>query len=149
MRHRPFKPATLWAVSLAFYLCSFLSAHAQTQITTGVVQGTVTDQQGAVVPGANVEVKNVETNAAQTFVTDNDGRFVFLQLPPARYTLTVTKTGFATLVQEAFPLTVGQAVNLNLAMKVSQVEERVTITAVPTIDTTQTELSTTINERSV
>ncbi len=46
-------------------------------------------------------------------------------------------------------MTVGQSVTLNLNMKVSQVEERVTVTAVPTIDTSKTEVSTTINERSV
>jgi hypothetical protein len=147
MRHRRFLPAALWAICFTFCLCC--AGNAQTQITTGVVQGTITDEHGAVVPGATVEVKNLDTNAAQTFVTTDDGRFVFLQLPPARYTLTVSKQGFATLVQEPFQLTVGQAVNLNLSMKVSQVDEKVTITAVPTIDTTKTELSTTIDERSV
>ncbi|HEX7176705.1 MAG TPA: TonB-dependent receptor plug domain-containing protein, partial [Pyrinomonadaceae bacterium] len=57
--------------------------------------------------------------------------------------------GFATLVQESFPLTVGQAVSLNLRMKVSQVEERVTVTAVPTVDVVKTESSTTLNERAI
>jgi hypothetical protein len=122
---------------------------AQTQITTGVIQGTVADQRGAVVPGASVEAKNLETNLTRTIVTDDGGRFVLLQLPPGNYTLTVTKQGFATLVQESFPLTVGQAVSLNLSMKISGVEERVTVTAVPTIDTVKTENSTTLNERSV
>src|SRR5918911_2118265 len=79
---------------------------AQTQITTGVVQGTVEDEKGAVVPGASVEVKNLETNLVKNLQTDESGRFVFLQLPPGRYTLTVAKQGFATLVQEEFPLTV-------------------------------------------
>src|SRR3982751_1839503 len=77
---------------------------AQTQITSGVIQGTVMDEQGAVVPGANVEVKNLETNLVKTLSTDGAGRFVFLQSPPGSYTLTVSKTGFATLVQESFPL---------------------------------------------
>ncbi|MFN2493743.1 MAG: TonB-dependent receptor, partial [Pyrinomonadaceae bacterium] len=53
------------------------------------------------------------------------------------------------LVLESAPLTVGQALNLPLSMKVSQVEERVTITAVPTIDTLRTESSTTLNEMAV
>src|SRR5437763_7145211 len=121
MRHQFLRPTALWAVCFIFCLCFCFNAHAQTQITTGVVQGTITDEHGAVVPGATVEVKNLDTNASQTFVTNDDGRFVFLQLPPAHYTLTVSKQGFATLAQEAFPLTVGQAVNLNLSMKVSQV----------------------------
>jgi hypothetical protein len=124
-------------------------AWGQTQITTGVIQGQVTDQAGAIVPGATVEVRNVETNFVKSLNTEEDGRFVFLQLPPGNYTLTVAKQGFATLVQENFPLTVGQAISLNLSMKVSDVAERVTVDAIPTIDTVKTESSTTLNEQSV
>jgi hypothetical protein len=122
---------------------------AQTQITAGTIQGTVTDEAGAVVPGATVEVKNLETNLVRTLTTDEDGRFVALQMPPGRYTVTITKQGFATVVQESFPLTVGQTVPLNLSMKVSGVEERVTITSIPTVDTLKTESSTTLNEKAV
>ena len=124
-------------------------ARAQTQITTGTIQGTVLDANGAAVAGANVEVKNADTNFVRTATTDEEGRFVSLQLPPGRYTVTVTKTGFATLVVEKADLTVGQAMNLPLSMKVSQVQETVTITATPTIDTIKTESSTTLNEETV
>jgi outer membrane receptor protein involved in Fe transport len=126
-----------------------VTAHAQTQITAGTIQGTVTDQAGAVVPGATVEVKNLETNQVRTLTTDEDGRFVALQLSPGHYTVSVSKSGFATLVQEDFPLTVGETVPLNLSMKVSQVVETITINAVPTIDTLKTESSTTLNDRAV
>jgi len=83
------------------------SAYAQTQITTGVIQGNVQDEAGAFVPGSTVEVKNVDTNLTKTLTTDDDGRFVFLQLPPGRYTLTASKQGFTTLKQEEFTLNVG------------------------------------------
>ncbi|HEX8503133.1 MAG TPA: carboxypeptidase regulatory-like domain-containing protein [Pyrinomonadaceae bacterium] len=124
-------------------------AFGQTQITTGTVQGTVADEQGATVPGAAVEVRNVETGLARTLTTDEGGRFVFLQLPPGRYTLTAAKQGFATLRQEEFALTVGQAANLDLRMKVSGVNETITVSAVQTVDTASTQTSTTINERAV
>ena len=122
---------------------------AQTQITTGTIQGTVSDANGAALPGASVEVKNIDTNFSRTATTNDEGRFVALQLPPGRYTLTVSKSGFATLVVEKADLTVGQAMNLPLSMKVSQVEERVTITASPTVDTLKTESSSTLNELAV
>lgn len=122
---------------------------AQSQITTGVIQGTVTDEAGAVVPGASVEAKNLETNQIKTLSTDEDGRFVFLQLPPSRYTLTISRQGFATLVQEEFPLTVGQTITINPSMKISQLQETVTISEVPVVDTLKTESSTTLNEKSV
>jgi len=124
-------------------------AWGQTQITTGVIQGTVVDESGAVVTGANVEVKNLDTNSTKSLTTTGDGRFVFLQLSPGRYIVTVSKQGFATLIQENLDLTVGQAINLTPTMKVSRVEEKVTITASPDVDTTKIESSSTLNELTV
>src|SRR6267143_418256 len=121
---------------------------SQTQITTGTIQGTVTDANGAIVPGATVEIKNLDTNFSRTLTSDDGGRFVALAMPPGRYTVTVTKQGFGTTVAENVDLTVGQALTLPVSLKVSGVEERVTITA-PTVDTVKTESSTTINENAV
>ena len=134
--------ALLLALLLAF------SAKAQ-QITTGVIQGTVTDPAGAVIPGADVELRNLDTNLAKTFSTDEDGRFVFLQMQPGRYSLTVAKQGYAKVLQENLTLTIGQTISLNLAMKVSSVAETVTITATPTIDVAKTESSSTLNEIAI
>jgi hypothetical protein len=139
----------LVALSLLLLLSAAAGVPAQTQITTGVIQGSILDEQGSVVPGASVEVKNPDTNFTRTLTTDSDGRFVFLQLRPGRYLLTVSKQGFATVIQENLELTVGQTINLNLSMKVSRLEERITITAAPTIDTVKTESSSTLNELSV
>ena len=100
---------------------------AQAQATTGAIQGLVTDPSGAVVAEAKVEAKNLDTNFVRTQDTDAYGRFVLLQMPPGRYTVRVSKPGFATLVQEAVVLTVGEALNLALTMKVSAVEETVTV----------------------
>lgn len=122
---------------------------AQSQITTGAIQGTVMDPSGAVVPGTNIEVKNLDTNLTKSLTTDNDGRFVVLQLPTGRYTLTASKQGFATLVQENLNLTVGQTISLSLAMKVSQREERIVVTATSAVDTVKTESSSTLNELSI
>ncbi len=122
---------------------------AQTQITSGTIQGTVEDANGAAVPGANVDIKNLDTNSTTNRTTNEDGRFVALQLPSGHYTVTVSKPGFATLLVEKVDLTVGQAINLPLSMKVSQVQETVTITSTPTVDTVKTESSTTLNETTV
>ncbi len=153
MRNALLPPFAVWVKGLSLCLLVTLlfaaSAVAQTQITTGAIQGTVVDANGAALPGANIEVKNVDTNFVRTATSDDDGRFVALQLPPGRYTLTVSKTGFATLVVEKADLTVGQALNLPLSMKVSSVQETVTITATPTIDIVKTESSTTLDENTV
>ncbi len=134
---------------LLFSFALISTALAQSQSTTGAIQGTVNDQAGAVIAGATVTVNNLDNNSTKNLTTDDGGRFVFLQLQPGRYTLTVTKQGYATLEQQNIALTVGQTINLNLSLKVSAVQERVTITATPTVDTVKIESSTTLNEKAI
>src|SRR5687767_2260573 len=143
------------AQAIGFSICLLVSCVlslpvlAQTQSTTGTIEGTVLDANGAALPGASVEVKISATNFTKTFETDEDGRFVALSLPPGKYTVTVTKQGFAKTVIENADLTVGRALALPITMKVSGVEGEVTILESPTVDTTKIESSTTLDERAV
>lgn len=138
-----------FAISLLIVSAVTISVVAQTQSTAGTIQGTVSDEKGGAVAGATVEIKNLDTNATRTLTTDDDGRYVALSLQPGPYSITVTRPGFATSVAERMELTVGQALNVLVTMKVSGVEERVTISGAPIVDTVKTESSTTLNERSV
>ncbi len=135
---------------VAMALALALPAAGQTQITTAVIQGAVVDSSGAVLPGVDVEVRNVDTNLTRSLVTDREGRFVALQLPPGRYTLTFKLSGFATLVQEDILVTVGQSAQVNPIMKVSGVAETVTVTtAPPTIETSRTAAAITLNQATI
>jgi hypothetical protein len=126
-----------------------LPAWSQTQITTGVIQGTVTDPNGSVVPGAAVEVRNTATNFARALTTGVDGRFVALQLQPGPYRVTVSLPGFATHVQEEINLTVGQSITINPELRISGTAETVTVTGTAFVDVTRTEVSTTLNETTI
>src|SRR5262245_7031045 len=94
------KEAPVQLISLVFTLALSAAisaalphgAMAQSQITTGVIQGDVRDATGALLPGVTVAVTNTDTNLTQTRVTETNGRFVFLQLPPGRYRATFTLT---------------------------------------------------------
>src|SRR5256714_1221859 len=138
-----------FAVSFLLILLIAPLIIAQTQSTTGTIQGTVVDANGAVVPDANVEVKNLDTNLSRTVMTDPEGRFIVLALPPGNYSITASKQGFATTVLERTTLTVGQALSVPFSLKISTVQETVTITETPTVDTVKTEASTTLNETAV
>src|SRR6185369_9997042 len=105
---------------------------AQSQSTTGTIQGTVEDANGAVVQGATVEVKNLDTNATRTVDTDENGRFVFPQLQPGNYSVTVSKSGFNTPVVPSTALTVGETKTIPFSLVVSDVAERVEVTTTPT-----------------
>jgi hypothetical protein len=124
-------------------------ASAQTQTTTGVIQGTVVDPTGAAVPGVAVEVRNVDTNSAELRTTDSDGRFVVLLLRPGRYTVTFKVQGFSTVIQDGIVLTVGQTVTLQPKLAVSNVQQTVTVTGTPIVETTRSGVATTLDERTV
>ncbi len=146
-----FQRKALW---LKFGLClvllssGLITASAQ-DITSGTIQGTVSDEQGAVVAGAAVEARNVRTNFTRTFTTGTDGRFTFLSIPPGQYVVSATKQGFAKLIQENVELTVGRSIALSLALTVSGVTEEVTISTTPTVDTVKTASSSTLNEKTI
>jgi outer membrane receptor for ferrienterochelin and colicin len=136
--------------SAAALLADPVSATAQSQITTGVIEATVTDTSGAVLPGVDVEVRNVDTNLTRTLVTDRDGRFVALQLPPGRYTVKLALQGFATLVQENLAITVGERLRLSPVMKLSGIAETVTVTTEsPAVDATRTAAATTLDQTTI
>jgi outer membrane receptor for ferrienterochelin and colicin len=123
---------------------------AQSQATTGVIEGTVSDPSGAPIAGATVLVKNTATNLERTLATDADGRFRALLLPLGPYRVTVSLTGFSTLVREGIQLTVGQSANLPLQLKVSTLQEEVVVQAdSPVIETTRAESSTRINSAAI
>src|SRR5947199_3373070 len=91
-----------------FFICSVTVFGQDT--TSGTIQGTVSDEQGAAVPGATVEARNAATNFSKSFTTDADGRFTLLSIPPGIYVVSVTKQGFAKLNQENVELTVGRLI---------------------------------------
>jgi len=133
-------------------LCLVFTAPAcwsQAQITTGTVQGDVSDEKGGSVPGASVTAKNLDTNYIRTETTDGDGHFAFINLAPGHYELTVTKTGFTTIVQQNVNLTVGQVLTIPVIVKVSSVAQQIVVTDVPVIETTKTENSSTLDELTV
>ena len=139
-------------VFLAMVLSMFLPAGlaAQSQITTGVIEGVVADTTGAVLPGVTVEIRNVDTNFTRTPVTDREGRFAALQLPSGRYTVTLKLAGFATLVQENIVVSVGETWRLTPVMKLSGVAETVTVsTQAATVETSRTNPASTLNERTI
>lgn len=130
------KSALRLAVILLLLALTALSpAWAQTQSTTGVIQGAIADENGAVVPGAAIVVANPATNFAKTAATDENGRFVFLQLQPGRYTLTASKQGYATVTQENLDLTVGQTIPLSLTMGNARLQARTAQPITPPVRT--------------
>ena len=83
-----------WEVVTTLLLGLSLSAALQASIDRGVIQGTVTDPAGALVPGAKVVVKNVDTNVEVTLVTNAVGFYLAPELVPGRYIIRTESRGF-------------------------------------------------------
>src|SRR5215213_11088366 len=141
--HHSFTPIHSYAVSLILTLLIAPSIIAQSQITTGTIDGRVVDANGALVPGANVEIRNLDTNFTRNLITNDEGRFVAPQLQPGKYSVSVAKQGFGTAKVELAELTVGQTLAITFPLSPSNVEGTVTVTTTPTIDTAKTQVSTT------
>ncbi|HEV2495103.1 MAG TPA: TonB-dependent receptor [Terriglobia bacterium] len=133
MNHRTLTGS--FAISAVLFLttvCS-LSRLAKAQTVNGAFHGTVTDPTGAVLPGASVEAKNLATNAVRQSGSDDTGFYTIVQLPPGNYTLTASKTGFATAVQSNVQLLVNQDAELDFTLKVGAVSQTMDVTAAPPV----------------
>jgi len=120
------------------------------QITTSAIQGGVKDSSGAVLPGVQVDIRNLDTNTSRSVVTDAGGRFFALQLAPGRYSVTLKLTGFKTIVLDNVLLTVGETSTISPTMEVSGVAETVTVnTASPAVEPTRTTASSSIDEKTI
>ena len=114
----------------------FLITPATAQ-TTATISGSVRDGTGALIPGASVMAKNVETGITRTAMSDEQGRYQLLNLNVGRYEIEVSLSGFQTAVRSGIVLAVGDQTVVNFTLQVGQVAEKVEVTAqAPLVDTT-------------
>ena len=115
---------------------------ALAQFEAGSFDGTVKDSTGAMVPGASVQVRNRATNSVRTAKTSQGGQFDFVALEPGQYVVVASFPGFSNTTQ-AFELTVGQRLELDLSLQVNTTAQNITVTAesAETVEAGSSELS--------
>jgi len=92
------------------------------QTVASQISGTVRDSSGAVLPGVEVKVTNIDTTAARTVLTNETGSYVIPNLPIGPYRLEASLTGFSTYVQSGIVLQVNSNPTINVELKVGQVQ---------------------------
>src|SRR5216683_232572 len=112
-----------------FLLLALLAAPltARAQATTGTISGTATDESKAVLPGVTVVVRNTETGATRALVTNENGRYRTLNLPPGVYRVSGEIQGFSSSARENLVVQIGRDVLADLILKVGSVTEQVTV----------------------
>ncbi|HUR80848.1 MAG TPA: carboxypeptidase regulatory-like domain-containing protein, partial [Thermoanaerobaculia bacterium] len=125
-------------------------AFAQSQATTGVIEGTVTDATGAVLPGVSVALHNTATNFEFTAITDSGGRYRGVLLPLGPYEVRASLEGFASAVVKGLDLGVGQTRTVDVKLGQATVSESLVVTAeAPLIETARTEGATRLDQEAV
>jgi hypothetical protein len=120
------------------------------QGTFGRIMGTVSDQSGGVVSGANVIVTDTQRGVSKTLVTNDAGEFNATTLPPGTYTVRVEARGFKTVDRQNIVLEVGKEIRVDSALQPGAVAETMTITeSVPLVETTNATLGGTINNADI
>jgi len=120
------------------------------QLPTGTILGVVKDASGAVIPGATVTIRNVETDLTRTITTGAEGAFRVPELPVGHYTVKFEKTGFKTQTQTSITLEVAQELAVNSSLDVGTSSQEITVTAeAPLVSTTTSSLSSIVDEQRV
>jgi len=135
---------------LALSLIVGLGTMAHGQSITGTLVGTVTDQQGAVVPSAEVKATNVDTGITHVATSNAQGDYRIEYLKVGNYTVEVKAKGFKSFVQKNVVLVLDQTQRVDVPLQLGAIEEIVTVTeAPPLVNTTTAELGRTIEPAEI
>src|SRR5260221_9159030 len=133
-------------LSFAIVVGGAASAHAQNAQITGAVK----DQSGAVIPGATITARNVDTGLTRVAVTDGVGEYRLPSLPPGRYAISTQLSGFSTETRPDITLIIDQTAIINFALKPAAIAETVTVTGEsPIVDITRSDVSTSVSTRQI
>jgi hypothetical protein len=142
------KATLVGALACVCVLVGFTPALAQR--TSGVIHGTVADASGGVIPGVTVTLRGVAVQGAPTAVTTETGTYRFPSVPPGTYTLEFVLGGFETQRREGIAISAADALEVNVTMRLSSLQETVTVSGgSPVVDTSTAQLNTTYNREWV
>src|SRR5262245_59576457 len=117
---------------------------------TAQIAGTVRDTSGAVIPGVEIKVTQTATGASRTAVSNEEGRYVFANLPLGPYMLEANQPGFTSYVQMGIVLQVDTNLIIDIPLKVGGVGEQVTVEAgLAQVETRSTSVGTVVDNLRV
>jgi outer membrane receptor protein involved in Fe transport len=137
-------------VALALVALVPQTALAQSDANTGQLFGTVTDPDGAVMPGTTVVATNQETGFSRTAVSDASGLYRMAQMPVGDYEVKASLSGFKTSIYRDISIGLGGSVRIDFALAISAVEEEIVVTAeAPVVETTNPNASAKVSEEQI
>ncbi len=128
-----FVKAKVFVAAFALIFSVFAAGNAMAQTDTSTITGTVTDAQGATVPGATVKITNAERAFTRTMQSSENGAYNFPGIPPGSYTVETEKAGFKKSVLTNVQAPIANVANINVVLEIGDVSEIVTVSG-ETID---------------
>ena len=150
MNTNPLKMSLITATVVLGALLSVPSALAQSA-SSGTLSGQVTDQQSSAIPGVEVKITDTSTNISHKTSTNDAGRYIFVNVTPATYTLTFTKTGFSAKRVSGLEVKVGEAPSVSAVLEVGATSSVVEVTSAPgaELQTVNATVGTTVTSQSL
>src|SRR5271154_3004307 len=111
----------IFGLRMAGFLCLtflLLAPSARAQVSTASVNGVIRDPKAAVISGATIVLRNVETSVERTSVSNNAGEYVILNITPGRYTLQANASGFNPQKTAELVLTVDQIATFDFSLAI-------------------------------
>lgn len=150
MYQKPSIPSPSRIAILLLVVVALCSMFAFGQATTGSVYGTVSDPSGAVVSGATVTVKNLQTGLSRTAQTTETGSYTFPFIEPGNYEVSATISGFQPQTQRGVRVDANQNVHVNFDMSLGSTEQNLTVEAATTlVDTRESQVGSTVDQRRI
>ncbi|MBI4481361.1 MAG: TonB-dependent receptor [Acidobacteria bacterium] len=136
--------ANTWVLLIAFLV--LFSTFGRSEGISGLVK----DEQGGIIPGVSVTIKNLETGLTRSLLTGDSGRYDATNLPLGVYEVTASLPGFKTAVRRGVTLTVGQDLVLDLTLAVGELSEEILVTGeAPLVDTSSAAVSGLVDARAI
>jgi hypothetical protein len=117
------------SISTSLVIVLVCAGSAVAQVGSGALTGVVRDQSGAGIPGATVQITNIDTNVQRLAVSSSDGVYAGTSLPPGRYRLDVELPGFRPVTRDGVRVSTGSITRLDFEMAVGAITDRVIVTA--------------------
>src|SRR5262252_1505335 len=144
-------PRSYWLLAFVVFIVTLISIPAMGQGVRGTITGQVTDQSGAVVPGATVKLLNRATGiVVRTVKTDSNGTYQLLEVDPSDYNLLFAAQGFADATLQNAKVEPTSHLKLDISLAAAGVTEQVTVTSSEELlDRESSTLGTTVENRRV
>ncbi|MSO19092.1 MAG: hypothetical protein EXQ56_01290 [Acidobacteria bacterium] len=144
------KKNSVWSGLCLLVLMALVGTGIAQAQNVGAISGKVTDTSGAVIPGATVELRNLDTGSSRTVTSDGQGNYRAPEVPLGSYQLDASFTGFQKVQRTGVQITLGRDATIDFQLSVGEVQEVVTVTGdAPMVETTKADMGSLVTREQI